>query len=113
MFSNIPPPRVYRRKGGTLVFGTTTFGTLKNMNSATSRNSNSLSRRLLLSIAGVACIASLLGPGGCAKPLLSPNEPRSQYDRYDAIRAQRSPSFEYDEFGRKRPNLRGRLIEKQ
>jgi hypothetical protein len=113
MFSNIPPPRVYRPKGGTLVFGTTKFGTMKNMNSATSRNSNSHSRRLLLSIAGVACIASLLGPGGCAKPLLSPNEPRSQYDRYDAIRAQRSPSFEYDEFGRKRPNLRGRLIEKQ
>jgi hypothetical protein len=86
---------------------------MKNMNSATSRKTNAPARRLLLSIAGAAFIASLLGPVGCAKPLLSPNEPRSQFDRYDAIRAQRSPSFEYDEFGRKRPNLRGRLIEKQ
>lgn len=57
--------------------------------------------------------SAMLGLGGCGKPLLSPTEPRSQYDRYDAIRAQRAQSFVFDEFGRRRPNLRGRLIEKQ
>lgn len=49
---------------------------------------------------------------GCSKPLLTPEEPRSQYDRYDQIRAQRSPSYLEDEYGRRRPNLRGRLLAK-
>jgi hypothetical protein len=49
---------------------------------------------------------------GCTKPLLTPEEPRSQYDRYDQIRAQRSPSYLEDEYGRRRPNLRGRLLAK-
>lgn len=57
--------------------------------------------------------ATMLSASGCYKPLLSPEEERSQYDRYDAIRAQRAPAFIEDEFGRRRPNLRGRLLEKQ
>lgn len=56
---------------------------------------------------------ALLTTSGCYKPLLAPDEERSQYDRYDAIRAQRAPAFIEDEFGRRRPNLRGRLLEKQ
>lgn len=51
--------------------------------------------------------------GGCSDPLLSPEEPRSQYDRYDALRAQRADGYEYDAFGRQRPNLRGRLLGKE
>ena len=51
-----------------------------------------------------------MGLSGCADPLLTPDEPRSQFDRYDAIRDQRAPSYVDDEFGRKRPNLRGRLL---
>lgn len=62
-----------------------------------------------LLVGGVA----LLTTTGCYKPLLAPEEERSQYDRYDAIRAQRAPAFIEDEFGRRRPNLRGRLLEKQ
>ena len=48
--------------------------------------------------------------GGCTKPLLSPNEPRSQYSRYDLVRGQFAPQYVEDEFGRKMPNLRGRLL---
>lgn len=51
--------------------------------------------------------------GGCYDPLLTPDEERSQYDRYDAIRDQRSASFIEDEFGRKQPNLRSRLLERR
>jgi hypothetical protein len=63
----------------------------------------------------LACAA--IGPGllllaGCKKPLLSPDDERSQFDRYDAIRNQRAPQSVYDEFGRKRPNLRPRLLSK-
>lgn len=62
-------------------------------------------------ICGVCCAAAMLA--GCQKPLLSPDEPRSQYDRYDAVRAQRSPSYVFDEFGRRRPNVRGRLLARE
>ncbi len=51
--------------------------------------------------------------GGCAKSLLSPREPRSQYSRYDLVRNQYAPQYIEDEFGRRVPNLRGRLLEKQ
>lgn len=49
---------------------------------------------------------------GCAKPLLSPNEPRSQYSRYDLVRGRFAPQYVEDEFGRRMPNLRGRLLDR-
>lgn len=56
---------------------------------------------------------ALLACIGCQEPLLSPDEPRSQYDRYDAVRDQRAATVYTDEFGYKRPNLRGRLLPKE
>ncbi len=56
-------------------------------------------------VGGLAC-----GLGGCGKPLLSENEPRSQFDRNDAARDRRAPSYVWDEKGTRRPNLRGRLV---
>ncbi len=53
-----------------------------------------------------------LGFAGCQERLLTPDEPRSQYDRYDAVRDQRAASTYTDEYGFKRPNLRGRLLPK-
>lgn len=53
-----------------------------------------------------------MGVVGCAKPLLSPAEERSQFDRYDAMRAQHSPQYIENEYGRREPNLRGRLSPK-
>ncbi|MCX5688580.1 MAG: hypothetical protein NTV94_02090 [Planctomycetota bacterium] len=54
--------------------------------------------------------AAALVLGGCEKPVFTPDEPRSQYDRFDAIRDQRAPSYVYDEFGARRPNIRQRLV---
>lgn len=51
--------------------------------------------------------------GGCREALLRDDEPRSQYDRYDALRDQRPPARIEDAFGTPRPNLRGRLLIKQ
>ncbi|HYF15827.1 MAG TPA: hypothetical protein VD971_12230 [Phycisphaerales bacterium] len=48
--------------------------------------------------------------GACAKPLFHPDEPRSQYDRTDALRERRAPTYVYDDYGRRRPNIRGRLL---
>lgn len=57
----------------------------------------------------LACAFFALGIGGCAKPLLSPSEPRSPFDRYDAVRNRHAPQYIEDEYGRQQPNLRGRL----
>jgi hypothetical protein len=57
----------------------------------------------------LASVAGLSGLSGCREPLLSDQEARSQYDRYDALRDQRAPSTVEDEFGQPKPNLRGRL----
>lgn len=66
-------------------------------------------RRLWVGVVG--SVASCLLTG-CAKPLLSPRDERSQYDRYDVARGQYEPQFIEDEFGRRKPNLRGRLAPK-
>lgn len=49
---------------------------------------------------------------GCYKPLLSPSDERSPYDRYDTVRNQAAPQYVTDEYGRRRPNLRERLLPK-
>ncbi|MCC6229318.1 MAG: hypothetical protein IT432_08845 [Phycisphaerales bacterium] len=78
-----------------------------------SRNTNVANSRSLLG--AFSALGALLVVGvitGCYDPLLTPDEERSQYDRYDAIRDQRAPSYIEDEFGRRQPNLRARLLEK-
>ncbi len=62
--------------------------------------------------------AGLLGAamwtlGGCSEALLSPKDERSPFDRYDAVRQQYAPQFVEDEYGRRQPNLRGRLAPKK
>lgn len=49
---------------------------------------------------------------GCAQPLLSPDETRSPFDRYDGIRSQYAPQQTEDEYGRLKPNMKGRLTPK-
>jgi hypothetical protein len=75
----------------------------------TSANGTRASAMLALCavLLGVAFTASA---SGCAKPLLSPEEPRSQYDRSDRLRGRSSPPYVTDEFGKRRPNVRGRLL---
>jgi len=60
----------------------------------------------ILRLALLAAAASLIG---CAKPLLSPTEERTPFDRYDAVRQRHAPQYIENEYGRRQPNLRGRL----
>lgn len=48
--------------------------------------------------------------GGCRQPLFTERDERSPFDRYDSVRNQRAPAYVMDEFGRRRPNLRERLL---
>lgn len=47
---------------------------------------------------------------GCYDPIFRVDEARSQYDRFDAVRDQRAAQYFYDEFGNRKPNIRGRLL---
>ncbi|MEL7474276.1 MAG: hypothetical protein AAGK04_13240 [Planctomycetota bacterium] len=65
---------------------------------------------------GAACLAVLVGAGlasGCSRPLLSPDNERSHFDRYDSVRSQYADQYTFDAFGRRQPNLRARLSPRQ
>jgi hypothetical protein len=69
--------------------------------------------KITLAIAGMSlCAAGLVTISGCAKPLLSPTDERTPFDHYDAVRAQYAPQYVENEFGRREPNLKGRLTPK-
>ena len=65
--------------------------------------------RLAKSAAQPCLLIAVVLLAGCAKPLLSPSEERSPYDRYDAVRNKHAPQYIEDDYGRRQPNLRGRL----
>ncbi len=67
--------------------------------------------RAVLALTSLATLTLLFAPG-CARPLLAPDEDRSPFDRYDALRNQQAPQTVEDAFGRRNPNLRGRLAPK-
>ena len=62
----------------------------------------------LLILGSILLVAGAVA--GCEDQLFPANEPRSQFDRFDAVRDRRAPATIEDEFGNKRPNLRGRLL---
>lgn len=61
----------------------------------------------------LAAVGALLSLTACAPPLLAPDEPRSQYDRYDTVRNQHEEQYIFNQFGRRRPNLEQRLNPKE
>lgn len=65
--------------------------------------------RQLRPVLQIAALGSLLALTACEAPLLSPDEPRSQFDRYDTVRNQHEEQYIFNEFGRRRPNLDARL----
>ncbi|MEO1585032.1 MAG: hypothetical protein AAFR96_10745 [Planctomycetota bacterium] len=47
---------------------------------------------------------------GCNRSLFRQNDERSPYARYDRLRSQEAAPYRFDEFGRRVPNLRARLL---
>ncbi|CAG0969262.1 hypothetical protein PHYC_01152 [Phycisphaerales bacterium] len=68
-------------------------------------------RKVARIVGGIVVVAGVaLGPAGCGDPLLSENEPRSQYDLTDAARDRRAPTYVWDNKGDRQPNIRGRVL---
>jgi len=65
--------------------------------------------RALLALAAIV----LLALPACRDPLLTEQDQRSQYDRYDRVRNDYEQQYIIDEFGQREPNLRGRLSPKR
>lgn len=63
---------------------------------------------LALRTALAACALTLTA---CQSPPISTDDERSPYDRYLIARDRYPAPYLEDEFGRKTPNLRGRLLE--
>jgi len=72
-----------------------------------------MSRPRIIKIALALLVAtSGLALQGCNRALFRQQDTRTQYDRYDTSRGQYEPMYIEDEFGRRKPNLRGRLSPK-
>ncbi|HMN40174.1 MAG TPA: hypothetical protein PKE29_04965 [Phycisphaerales bacterium] len=63
--------------------------------------------RTAVTLAGAGVVALTIA--GCSKPLLAPTEERTPFDRYDNVRGRYAPQYVENEYGRREPNLRGRL----
>lgn len=70
------------------------------------------SRAGAIALLAVAACALALPQAACQKTVLRPDDVRSPYDRYERVRAERADPYLEDEFGRRTPNLRGRLLER-
>jgi hypothetical protein len=64
--------------------------------------------RISLGVLAWAALSAALA--GCSEPLFPESEDRSQFAGYDRARDQLVPPYVEDEFGRRHPNLRGRLL---
>jgi hypothetical protein len=65
--------------------------------------------RLVAAAFGAMFALGALACAGCSHPLLSPSDERTPFDRYDNVRGQYAPQYVENEYGRREPNLRGRL----
>jgi len=63
-------------------------------------------RLLLLALLAAPALLAL----GCQKQLFPEDEPRSQYDRFDAVRDRRAPRRVENALGEMKINLKGRLL---
>ena len=76
---------------------------------ATIRAAMSPRTRILARLSAPLAALALLAAGGCQKSLFPADTPRTQFERFDTMRAGAAPTQEPDVFGAKQPALRARL----
>jgi hypothetical protein len=66
----------------------------------------------LMAVGAVGAVGALLIAAGCTKPLFPESAPRTQFEKFDAMRTGAAPKDEPDVFGTPQPALRARLTPK-
>ena len=64
-------------------------------------------RFALVAVAGGVVLAC---SSGCRQTAIRPDDRRTQFEQYDRSRSEYVEPYVRDEFGRRQPNLRGRLL---
>lgn len=84
-------------------------GTLLTMSNRSNDRGYRWAGRLGIACASAVVLVAMVAFAGCSEPLLAARDERSPFDRYDAVRNQHAPQYVENEFGRRQPNLAGRL----
>ena len=87
--------------------------TIQTVPARSAQAQNLAPRRSLALIAAALLIGVSGGMLGCNRSPLRVTDERSQFDRYDQTRNALASPYLEDEFGRRQPNLRGRLLPKE
>ena len=99
-----------RRGGG----APAVMGTIFAMSSASNRDMRDMRHMQPVTVALLAAgaVGVLLIAAGCTKPLFPESAPRTQFEKFDAMRTGAAPKDEPDVFGTPQPALRARLTPK-
>lgn len=73
-------------------------------------STNPVPRTRLRVVLIVSCVVVGSSLCGCARSVFRPDDDRTPFDRYNRSRSQQPVPFLEDEYGRRTPNLRGRLL---
>lgn len=76
----------------------------------TRRTRPGVARGATRTVFGLSLLGAAICLAGCQRAALRPDDVRSQFDRYDQSRSQRAQPFLEDEYGRRTPNLKERLL---
>jgi len=90
------------------------MGTMFPMSSASNRDMRDMRHMPQMKVALMAACAAgaVLFAAGCTKPLFPESAPRTQFEKFDAMRTGAAPKDEPDVFGTPQPALRARLTPK-
>ncbi len=93
------------------------MGTIFAMSSASKRDMRDMrdmrhTQSVKLALMAVGAVGALLIAAGCTKPLFPESAPRTQFEKFDAMRTGAAPKDEPDVFGTPQPALRARLTPK-
>ena len=90
------------------------MGTIFAMSSASNRDMRDMQHMQPVTVALLAAgaVGVLLIAAGCTKPLFPESAPRTQFEKFDAMRTGAAPKDEPDVFGTPQPALRARLTPK-
>ena len=90
------------------------MGTMFPMSLASNREMREMrhTQHMKVALMAVSAAGALLIAAGCTKPLFPESAPRTQFEKFDAMRTGAAPKDEPDVFGTPQPALRARLTPK-